>query len=51
MMTRLSCHHFLGNEARLWLNILVNNLGNLWWRLALPTGISDWFLPASSRGW
>ena len=31
-MTRLSCHHFRSNEARLWLSVLAYNLGNLWRR-------------------
>ena len=43
-MTRLSCHRFRGNEVRPWLSILAYNLGNLWRRLALPAGISDWSL-------
>ena len=43
-MTRLSCHRFRSNEVRLWLSILAYNLGNLWRRLALPAGISDWSL-------
>jgi hypothetical protein len=50
-MALLSCHRSRGNEVRLCLSIPAYNLGNLWWRLALPTGTSDWFLPASSRGW
>jgi hypothetical protein len=45
-MTRLSCHRFLGNEVRLCLSILAYNPGNLWRRLTLPAGISDWS-PAS----
>jgi len=43
-MTRLSCHRFRSNEVRLWLSILAYNLGNLWRRLTLPAGISDWSL-------
>jgi len=43
-MTRLSCHRLRGNEVRLWLSILVYNLGNLWRRLVLPNGIEDWSL-------
>jgi hypothetical protein len=43
-MTRLSCHRFPGNDVRLWLSILVYKLKNLWRRLALPAGISDWSL-------
>src|ERR1019366_9003287 len=34
-MTRLSCHRFRANEARLWLSVIAYNLGNLWRRLAL----------------
>ena len=43
-MTRLSCHRFSGNEARLWLNILAYNLGNLWRRLVVPKEIRTWSL-------
>jgi hypothetical protein len=43
-MTRLSCHWFRSNEVRLWLSVIVSNLGNLWWRLVLPKGIGTWSL-------
>ena len=43
-MTRLSCHHFRSNEARLWLSVLAYNLGNLWRRLVLPKRIENWSL-------
>jgi Transposase DDE domain group 1 len=43
-MTHLSCHRFRANEVRLWLSVLAYNLGNLWWRLALPKAISRWSL-------
>jgi hypothetical protein len=43
-MTRLSCNRFRSNDVRLWLSILAYNLGNLWRRLTLPAGISDWSL-------
>ena len=43
-MTRLSCHRFRANEARLWLSVIAYNLGNLWRRLALPTRIANWSL-------
>ncbi len=43
-MTRLSCHRFRSNEVRLWLSVIAYNLGNLWRRLVLPSGISDWSL-------
>ena len=43
-MTRLSCHLFRANEARLWLSLLAFNLGNLWRRLALPKEIGNWSL-------
>jgi hypothetical protein len=43
-MTRLSCHRFRANEARLWLSVIAYNLGNLWRRLALPTRIDTWSL-------
>ena len=36
--TRLSCHRFRGNEVRLWLSILVYNLGNLLRRLVKTGG-------------
>ena len=42
--TRLSCRHFRGNEVRLWLSEIADNLGNLWRRLALPNGIRNWSL-------
>jgi hypothetical protein len=29
-MTRLSCHRFRANEVRLWLSLIVYNLGNLY---------------------
>jgi transcriptional regulator with XRE-family HTH domain len=43
-MTRLSCHRFRANEARLWLSVIAYNLGNLWRRLALPTQVATWSL-------
>jgi hypothetical protein len=43
-MTRLSCHRFRSNEVRLWLSVIAYNLGNLWRRLVLPTGIDNWSL-------
>jgi len=43
-MTRLSCHRFRANQVRLWLSLIAYNLGNLWRRLALPTGIGNWSL-------
>jgi hypothetical protein len=43
-MTRLSCHRFRSNEVRLWLSVLVYNLGNLWLRLVLPKRIDLWWL-------
>ncbi len=43
-MTRLSCHRFRANEARLWLSLIAYNLGNLWRRLALPTQVATWSL-------
>ena len=42
--TRLSCHKFVANQARLWLFILAYNLGNFFRRLALPEAIKRWFL-------
>jgi hypothetical protein len=29
------CHRFRANEVRLWLSVIVYNLGDLWRRLAL----------------
>ena len=43
-MTRLSCHRFRSNEVRLWLSLIVYNLGNLWRRLVLPAPIGKWSL-------
>jgi hypothetical protein len=43
-MTRLSCRRFRANEVRLWLSVIVYNLGNLWRRLALPTRVATWSL-------
>jgi hypothetical protein len=40
--TRLSCHRFRANEARLPLSLLAYNLGNLWRRLVLPKRIDAW---------
>jgi hypothetical protein len=40
--TRLSCHRFRANEARLQLSLLAYNLGNLWRRLVLPKRIDAW---------
>jgi hypothetical protein len=42
--TRLSCHRFRANEARLQLSLLAYNLGNLWRRLVLPKRIGAWSL-------
>jgi Transposase DDE domain group 1 len=42
--TRLSCHRFRANEARLQLSLLPYNLGNLWRRLVLPKRIDAWSL-------
>jgi len=48
-MTRLSCHRFRSNEARLWLTIIAYNLGNLWRRLVLPQRIGNWSLTSLQR--
>jgi len=51
-MMRLSCHRFRANEARLWLSLIVYNLGNLWRRLVLPARIGNWSLTtAYSSAW
>jgi Transposase DDE domain group 1 len=43
-MTRLSCHCFSCNEARLALSLLAYNLGNVWRWLPLPQRIEKWSL-------
>jgi hypothetical protein len=48
-MTRLRCHRFRSNEARLWLSLIAYNLGNLWRRLALPTRIYRWSLTSPQQ--
>jgi Transposase DDE domain group 1 len=48
-MTRLSCHRFRANEVRLWLSLIVYNLGDLWRRLALPAPIGKWSLTSSQQ--
>jgi hypothetical protein len=48
-MTRLSYHRFRGNEVRLRLSTLAYNLGNLWRRLTLPSGIEDWSLTSMQQ--
>jgi Transposase DDE domain group 1 len=42
--TRLLCHRFRANEARLQLSLLAYNLGNLWRRHVLPKRIDAWLL-------
>jgi len=42
--TRLSCHGFAANQARLQLFILAYNLGNFLRRLALPKAVKEWSL-------
>jgi hypothetical protein len=42
--TRLSCHKFVANQARLALFILAYNLGNFLRRLALPEAMQHWTL-------
>ncbi len=42
--TRLSCHRFVANQARLALFVLAYNLGNFLRRLALPESIRHWSL-------
>ncbi len=39
--TRLSCHRFVANQARLQLFILAYNLGNFLRRLGLPSAVKD----------
>jgi len=41
-MTRLSCHRFRSNEARLWLSVIAYDLGNPWRRLVLLQRIGTW---------
>jgi hypothetical protein len=42
--TRLSCHKFVANQARLQLFVLAYNLGNFLRRLALPKVVKEWSL-------
>lgn len=42
--TRLSCKHFISNQARLCLFVLAYNLGNFLRRLVLPGKIKHWSL-------
>jgi hypothetical protein len=42
--TRLSCHDFVDNQARLQLFALAYNRGNFLRRLALPEGVKHWSL-------
>ena len=42
--TRLSCHDFVDNQARLQLFALAYNLGNFFRRLALPPAVQRWTL-------
>ncbi len=42
--TRLSCHDFKDNQARLQLFALAYNLGNFSRRLALPRSVKHWSL-------
>ncbi|MBZ5672206.1 MAG: transposase [Acidobacteriia bacterium] len=43
-MTRLSCHRFRSNEARLWLSVLAYTRANLWRRLVVPKRVGRWSL-------
>ena len=42
--TRLSCKHFVSNQVRLALFVIVYNLGNFLRRLVLPREIKHWSL-------
>ncbi len=42
--TRLSCHSFDANQARLQLHVLAYNLGNFLRRIALPASVKHWTL-------
>jgi hypothetical protein len=46
--TRLSCHRFRANEARLQLSLLAFTLGNLW-RLVLPKRMDAWSLTSLQK--
>ena len=48
-MTRLGCHRFRSNEVRLWLSLIVYNLGNLWRRPVLPQSVEKWTLTSLQR--
>ena len=42
--SRLSCHRFVANQARLQLFILAYNMGNFMRRLGLSKAVKDWSL-------
>lgn len=42
--TRLSCHRFVANQARLQLFILAYNMGNFMRRLGLSKAVKNWSL-------
>ena len=42
--TRLSCHRFRADEARVQFSLLAYNLGNLWRHLLLPKRVDAWSL-------
>ena len=42
--TRLWCHRFVADQVRLWLFVLVYNLGNFLRTLSLPKGVKHWSL-------
>jgi hypothetical protein len=49
--TRLSCHRFIANAARLQLFALAYNLANFLRRLALPEPVRHWSLTTLRRSW
>jgi hypothetical protein len=49
-MMRLSCHRFRANEVRLWLSLIVFNLGNLRRRLTLRARV-DCLVATSLQQW
>ena len=49
--TRLSCHRFAANAARLQLHALAYNLVNFLRTLALPEAIKQWSLTTLRTGW
>ena len=50
-LTRLSSHRFRSNDGRLWLSVIVNNLGNLWHGWYCRRGSTTGRSPACNSVW